>query len=368
VRITQKGIAKALGISLITVSRALNGSGYVSGAMRKRILGYAAKVGYVPHRASQVLVRNKTRRLALFSSSLPPYFWEEIRRGVEAAASYLRGFDFDVQYHCVPDADTQAYLRKLRSELRKGLDAVAFVNQSIYDMASIYAVAERAGVPYVLFNVAAPGSRGLCYIGSDYVAGGRLAADVVGTTLRFCRDPSVLVVAAGPAAVGGGAGRVDGAPFVDLNYDRLSGFLEVMRDRFPAVNCDVRRVDAPLEAGAGSDEMLELLRDRRGKVEAVYLIPAINPTFLDALEATGYSDTINVVHDLDLSARRYLDAHLLTAVIHQNPYLQGFYAVKTMEHIVEYSVREPLPTVEIASDAIFAENRAVTARHLEFIE
>ena len=51
--LTQKEIAKQLGVSYMSVSRALNGSGYVSESLRMRILTYAKENGYEPHRASK---------------------------------------------------------------------------------------------------------------------------------------------------------------------------------------------------------------------------------------------------------------------------------------------------------------------------
>ena len=360
-RKTQKDIASDLGISLVTVSRALNGKGYVSDEMKRRIFDYARQTNYVPHRASQVLVRNKTRRLALFSSSLPSYFWDEIRKGVSTAGNYLQAFDFDVQYYCIPDLDTEAYIRRLRSELRKGLDALALVNQPIYDMDSIYALVKKSGIPYVTFNVDAPGRRGLCYIGADYVAGGRLAAEVIGTALRFCSAPVALVIADDVV-------KEPNAANVDLNADRLVGFLDVMNARFPGIRCDVQYLRPNLRMNRGNDAIDKLLKANKGRVNAVYLIPALNARFLEALEKSDYRETVNIVHDLDQSALHYLDNHLLSAVIYQDPFLQGYYTVKTLEHIVESGIREPMKTIEIASNAVFAENKAAMCNHFDFIE
>jgi LacI family transcriptional regulator len=58
--VTKRDIADYLKVSLITVHRALNNTGYVSAELKERILSYAKEVNYVPRKASQVLVRNKT--------------------------------------------------------------------------------------------------------------------------------------------------------------------------------------------------------------------------------------------------------------------------------------------------------------------
>lgn len=361
VRITQADIAQELGISLVTVSRALNGKGYVSEEMKRRILDYAKEKRYVPHRASQVLVRNKTRHLALFSSSLPSYFWDEIRKGIDLASDYIRAFDFDVRYENIPDYDTEAYVRAIRSSIEAGADALALVNQPpVFDMDAVYDAARDSGLPYVSFNVDYPERRGLCYIGSNYVAGGRLAAEVIATALRGYHEPAVLVAANAES-------RRNDPARVNLNTDRLAGFMDVMRSRFPGIRCDVQYIETDLKKDARNSYIVELLQERRAKVQAVYLIPAMNPSFLDALEKAGYRDTINIVHDLDPSATRDLDRHLVTAVIHQNPILQGYYAVRTLEHIVEASVREPIEPIEIASNVIYSENMAAARNFFDFV-
>jgi LacI family transcriptional regulator len=328
--------------------------------MKRRVLDYARQNGYVPHRASQVLVRNKMRRLALFSSSLPIYVWDDIRKGVEVAGDQIRDFDFEVQYHPIPDFDTDAYVRCVRDELRTGLDALAIVNQPIFDMDAIYEVVQESGVPYVTFNVDAPGRRGLCYIGADYVAGGRLAAEVIGTALRLCGDATVLVIADNEIK------RKDPA-HVNLNADRLAGFQDVVRARFPHIRCDVQYVETGLQVNAENDQIVDLLNTKKGTANAVYLIPAINPPFLDALEKADYRNSVNVVHDMDTSALHHLDRHLLTAVIYQNLILQGYLTVKILEHIVESGIGEPMQPVEIASNVVFAENKEVTRNYFDFI-
>lgn len=360
VRITQQGIAHDLGISLITVSRALNDNGYVSESMKKKILEYAKEKHYVPHRASQVLVRNKTRRLALFSSTLPVYFWSDIRKGVELAGEAIRAFDFEVEYRSVSERDTEAYIGLIRSEVEAGLDALAVVNQpTVYDMAAVYEALRESGLPYITFNVDAPEHRGLCYVGPDYGAGARLAAEVIATALRFCVDPSVLVLANEDI-------RRAAPGIVNFNAERLAGFLAVMAERFPRVRCDVQYVGADLQADIRGD-YLDILRRKRDEVNAVYLIPATNPPFLEALEEADYFDKVNVVHDLDPSALHQLDRHLVTAAIHQNPVLQGYYAVRILERIVETGTTEALEPIEIAHNVIYAENKDAIKNYFDIL-
>ncbi len=349
-RITQKEIAKRLGISLITVSRALNGTGYVSQDLKDEITAFAKKHNYVPSKASQVLVRNKQRRIALFSSSLPAYFWDEIRRGVDVAAQQLEGFNYRITYHNIPEYDSDLYISELERLYEAGLDAVGFVNQRKYDMDRIIAKIDSFNIPYVTFNVDAPRSKRTCYIGSDYAAGGRIAAEFIGKMLRLKEQSSVLVI-----NLNEDTSTYSDAP--DINTERLKGFLQIMREQYPRIACEIRMITTHYQPELMDSQIRDILTEREGKVDAVYLIPAFNRLFLDAIDTLDYHNTVTVLHDLDKTAISHLETNLLTAAIYQNPILQGYYTVKVLERILEAPEGTPFENTEIIHNIVMAENK-----------
>ncbi|MDR3247612.1 MAG: LacI family transcriptional regulator [Treponema sp.] len=346
---TQKDIARDLGISLITVQRALNDSGYVSAELKKRIFDYVKKKSYVPHRASQALVRNKVRNIGVFSSSSPEYFWDDIQRGVMNVAEHIRPFNYTVHYHRIPDFDTEKYCAVLKKSIRQGLDAAAFVSQPVFDMEKIIAIAENAGIPYLMYNVDDPGNGRLCYIGANYRAGGRLAANYIGKALSLKRSGKVLVI-----GFDGEQFRYASRPTV--NPERLEGFLEVMRVQYPAVKCRVANLTGvPNDPGA-DQQIFRLLKEHEKSVDAVYFIPAFNTAFHRGLEQLDYRQTITVQHDIDTAALKGLDENLITAVVFQDPILQGYMAVRVLEQFLE-SKKSKIPAdIEIAHTLILREN------------
>lgn len=349
--ITQKDIARGLGVSLITVSRALNGTGYVSEELKKRIFDYAKEKAYVPSKASQALVRNKVRNIAVFSSTLPTYFWHDIKKGIEIAAEQILPFNYSVRYHLIPESDTETYISQLRKEIKGGLDGAAFVNQRLYDMKTIFGIAEEAGVPYVTFNVDAPESRRLCYIGSDYRAGGRLSADFIGKTLQAKRGGRVLVISSNED-------QDRFAKLPDINAERIVGFQSVMKERHPEVEVDIRYITTILRKGYSDTQIEDILRSEEGKVDAVYLLPAFNQIFMEAIAKLDYCRAIVVLHDIDRKSVHDLETRLLSAVIYQNPILQGYYTVKMLEHILESKESaKRMKDIEIVHNLILAENR-----------
>lgn len=348
--ITQKDIARNLGVSFMTVSRAMNGSGYVSEELKQKILDYAKDQGYVPHRASQVLVRNTIRNIALFSSSLPEYFWDDIAQGVELAAKELQPFNYAVRYHRVPELDSKTYLNLLDEELERGLDGIAIVNQRKYDMPSIIEKIKKAGIPFVTYNIDAINSGRNCYIGSDYAAGGRLAADFIANTLRLSEKKEVLVIQCDEHLQALAEG-------VDINKLRWQGFSSMLAEKFPEIVIHLEFFDTKLQEGYKDNQILDILRKYAKKVQAIYLIPAFNTDFLSALNQIDAKDTVTILHDLDSNAMHDLDTHQLSAVVHQSPELQGYYSVKALEQLIEAKDSSVLPDREIVHTLVLSENK-----------
>lgn len=93
-----RGIAKHLGLSVSTVSKALNGYGSVSDRTRERILQAAQEFHYSPSRAARSLRNNRTEKIGLvlytstpLSSRSSEYYFEIIRGA--ATASESRGYN-----------------------------------------------------------------------------------------------------------------------------------------------------------------------------------------------------------------------------------------------------------------------------------
>ena len=64
-------VAKRAGVSMATVSRALNGSGEVSAATRQRVLEIADSLGYRPNAAARALVRRRSDTVGLLWDTSP---------------------------------------------------------------------------------------------------------------------------------------------------------------------------------------------------------------------------------------------------------------------------------------------------------
>ncbi len=95
-------VAREVGLSTATVSRALRGLPGVSEETRQRVREVALRMGYVPSAAASILASGQTRTIAVVVPFVTRWYFGEV---VEGAESVLRAHDYDVLlYNLAGDA------------------------------------------------------------------------------------------------------------------------------------------------------------------------------------------------------------------------------------------------------------------------
>jgi len=83
--ITIKDVAKHANVSITSASYALNGTGTISAATRKRILEVAEQLNYHPNAFARNLKNRKTHTISVFISRFSGSFYEDILEGIHDA-------------------------------------------------------------------------------------------------------------------------------------------------------------------------------------------------------------------------------------------------------------------------------------------
>jgi LacI family transcriptional regulator len=89
--ITIKDIAKALGLSTSTVSRALRGSYEISTETKKLVLEYAEKLNYRPNPIALSLKEKRSRSIGIVVCEIANNFFSQVINGIESVA-YKKGY------------------------------------------------------------------------------------------------------------------------------------------------------------------------------------------------------------------------------------------------------------------------------------
>jgi len=85
-RVTLRDVAREAGVSVNTVSRALNGKPDVSPETRAKVLKVAERLGYRPNRLARGLRSNKTGTIGVIVTDIANPFFGALVKGVEEAA------------------------------------------------------------------------------------------------------------------------------------------------------------------------------------------------------------------------------------------------------------------------------------------
>ena len=104
--ITIKDIAKALGLSTSTVSRALRGSYEISPETKKLVLEYAEKFNYRPNPIALSLKERRSRSIGVIVTEIANNFFSQAINGIESIA-YNRG------YHVIISQSHESYEREI---------------------------------------------------------------------------------------------------------------------------------------------------------------------------------------------------------------------------------------------------------------
>lgn len=131
---TMKSVAELAGVSIKTVSRVLNGEGYVAEDTRRRVERAASRVGYVPNRAARTMRTGRTGLYGLLAHGLTTSpFAAELMRGIEA------GIDAAGGALLIADSGMQGVGRAQRLLAGFQPDAVIFATAYHRDAAPLFA-------------------------------------------------------------------------------------------------------------------------------------------------------------------------------------------------------------------------------------
>lgn len=89
--VTMKEVAARAGVSVITVSRVINGNSFVHDATKAKVRAAINELNYIPNSAARSLRSRQTATVALLVPDITNSFWTTLARGVEDAAG-MSGF------------------------------------------------------------------------------------------------------------------------------------------------------------------------------------------------------------------------------------------------------------------------------------
>jgi LacI family transcriptional regulator len=170
-RLTILDVAERAGVSVGTVSNALNHPEIVADKTLAVIQAAIDELGFVPNAAARQLTGARNKAIGLTVLGIDNPFFSEVYRGVEAVANQA-GYLIVVSIFAGDPTHERRQLRLLEEQRVAGIIATR-VSQ---DNSRVYSQMRKRGMPVVLLDRHSA-SRGQCSVSVDDVAGGRLAGE-----------------------------------------------------------------------------------------------------------------------------------------------------------------------------------------------
>jgi LacI family transcriptional regulator len=146
--LTIKVIAKALGLSTSTVSRALRDSYEISAETKKLVQDYAEKNHYKPNPIALSLKERKSRTIGVMVSEIANNFFSQIINGIESVAG-ARGYNIIIAQSRESEEREFTSLQFLTSRSVDGL--IVSVSTETKDI-NYYEQLQQRGMPIVFFD------------------------------------------------------------------------------------------------------------------------------------------------------------------------------------------------------------------------
>jgi DNA-binding LacI/PurR family transcriptional regulator len=146
--VTIKDIAKALGLSTSTVSRALRDSYEISPETKKLVLEYAAKINYHPNPIALSLKERRSRSIGVIVIEIANSFFSQTIDGIESIA-YSKGYNVIISQSRESFDREAINLNYLTSRSIDGL--IVSVSAETRDFSNFKELHER-GMPIVFFD------------------------------------------------------------------------------------------------------------------------------------------------------------------------------------------------------------------------
>ena len=143
-----KDIAQDLGVSLMTVSKALRSHSDISEETRRKVMKRARELNYRPNWIARSLVTRRTYMVGLIIPDLMHSFFAEVAKGIARKFEPL-GYQIVIS-NSEENPDTE--IRQLQALLDRSVDGVIIASAQLHGRGELFKLLENRKIPYVLID------------------------------------------------------------------------------------------------------------------------------------------------------------------------------------------------------------------------
>lgn len=308
-RITIKDIAVAIGVSVTTVYKALNGKPKVSEEIRQRIIAKAEELHYKPNKLAQGLARNK-KTIGFLIPKYPDEFMRYVLEGIRDSMSDLMDYNIDGVIKIV--ANNSEHKKACKELIAVNVDGIIMVPNKIGLGLNIGKNrSTRTSIP-VACIVSEPmdGTPCICVIRSDGRVLGRMAAQYMSLSIQKGKPVIIMVP----------------DKETKIHIECVESFSKEVRERGLRMAGDFEIAFEPELAAQQIRSVIESIPGLSG----IYVASCFASTVCKCIEDINRTDIQVVGHDLYPELAECLKRGSLQATLFQNQSKQVHDAISYM--------------------------------------
>jgi len=327
--VTLREVAAALGVSTMTVSRAINDRPNVDAKTKKRILDVAKKMGYTPNLVAKSLVSSKTYTIGVVIPEISHSFFPEVVRGIEEETNKA-----NYQIFLTNTSNSFEKEVKVIDALRaKRVDGILVSSSLTTEDSSYYKKIIDAGLPLVFFDRCIQNIGASCIGVNDEVATMQITEHLINKGFKSI-------------------GYLSGPKKISIGKDRFSGFIHVMEKHRIEIN-ERWIIENGYDEKGGYEAMSKILK--LPKDERPHAIVAVNdPVAFGAMIAIKEAG-LQIPQDIAIVGfTNDIRAELVTpplTTVHQPAYDVGKKAAQKLIKTIEDST-EPIENIELVTHLV----------------
>ena len=332
---TIKDIAKTAGVSVTTVSRALNGYSDVSEKTRQKILRIAEELNYSPNTLARSLVMNKSKTIGLLVSGLDQAnvkdnFTFQVLSGVNR---YISKTDYDLILFSTTSTKQR---EKTYSQLCRERKVDGVIMQGIRTDDPYLQEVVESDIPCVLIDIPIT-SNTVGYITTDNIKGAKIAVQHL---IELGHTNIALM---------------NGYEYAFVSQLRLEGYLEAMQEANLPVNAEWI-VDGQFQEEIAEQEAIKLLI-KHPQITAIFCASDLMALgVIKGAKQLGrrVPEDLSIVGFDDIILASYSTPPLTT--IAQNVFQMGYEAAKMLVNMLDGETKPKVVTLE--TDLVVRESTA----------
>lgn len=330
-RVRLRDLAERLGLSIGTVSRALQDHPGLNKITKQRVLRLAKSMGYAPNLAARYLVSGRSLRIGVNTPREIAYFYDAVRRGINDEAMPFRMAGVELIQRTFPtlgDGERAAF----EEALDDNLDGLILVPGPPGELKESMRRAAKKGLPVICLVNDIVDAKLLSTVSVNTASSAAMVADLMG---RFLNGKGTVGVTIGDIRISD-------------HVEKFSAFKQTLARFHPGI-----KVLPPIENHERESEAYSQTRSflkKHSGLDGLYVSTGVGPTVLKAVEDTAMLGKLALFFtDVFETLLPHLRSGVVHATLYERPYSQGRIAFRLMQ---EYLVEGHCPTNRVSLEPL----------------